>query len=114
MAAAWLDERDDATLYLARGRLRPLWLGQTADGLYFASTRRALTIAAAALKTRLDVREVREGRLLHVVDGRVVRERRSGPIAATANTATCRPSALHARPCRASSASPRSRQSAAA
>ena len=27
MAAAWLDERDDSTLYLARGRLRPLWLG---------------------------------------------------------------------------------------
>ena len=44
-----------------------------ADGLYFASTRRALAIAAAALKTRLDVHEVREGRLLHVVDGRVVR-----------------------------------------
>ena len=52
MAAAWLDERDDTLLYLARGRLRPLWLGRTDDGLYFASTRRALTIAAAALKTR--------------------------------------------------------------
>jgi glutamine phosphoribosylpyrophosphate amidotransferase len=79
MAAAWVDERDDATLFLARGRLRPLWLGGTNDGLYFASTRRALTIAAAALRTRLDIREVREGRLLHVVDGRVVRERRFRP-----------------------------------
>jgi glutamine phosphoribosylpyrophosphate amidotransferase len=79
MAAAWLDERDDRTLYLARGRLRPLWLGRTDDGLYFASTRRALTIAAAALKTRLDVREVREGRLLHVIAGRVVRQRRFRP-----------------------------------
>jgi glutamine phosphoribosylpyrophosphate amidotransferase len=79
MAAAWLDERDDATLFLARGRLRPLWLGRTTDGLYFASTRRALTIAAAALHTRLDIREVHEGRLLHVVDGRVVRERRFRP-----------------------------------
>ena len=73
MAAAWLDERDDTLLYLARGRLRPLWLGRTDDGLYFASTRRALTIAAAALKTRLEVGEVREGRLLHVSAGRVVR-----------------------------------------
>src|SRR5262245_38922980 len=79
MAAAWLDEREHATLYLARGRLRPLWLGHTAEGLYFALTRRALAIVAAALKTRLDVREVREGRMLHVVDGRVTRERRFRP-----------------------------------
>ena len=79
MAAAWLDERDERTLFLARGRLRPLWIGRTRDGLYFGSTRRAVTIAAAALHTRLDVREVREGRLLDVVDGRVVRERRFRP-----------------------------------
>jgi glutamine phosphoribosylpyrophosphate amidotransferase len=79
MAAAWLDERDDATLFLARGLLRPLWLGRTAKGLYFASTRRALTIAAAALRARLEITEVREGRLLHVVAGRVVRERRFRP-----------------------------------
>jgi asparagine synthetase B (glutamine-hydrolysing) len=76
MAAAWLDERDDATLFLARGRLRPLWLGCTDDGLYFASTKRALAIVGAALNARLDVRELREGRLLHVVAGRVVRQRR--------------------------------------
>jgi asparagine synthetase B (glutamine-hydrolysing) len=79
MAAAWLDDRDDATLYLARGRLRPLWLAKADGSLYFASTRRALAIVAAALRTRLDVREVREGRLLHVCDGRVVRERRFKP-----------------------------------
>jgi glucosamine--fructose-6-phosphate aminotransferase (isomerizing) len=79
MAAAWLDERDESTMFLARGLLRPLWLGRTEDGLYFASTRRALTIAAAALRTRLDIREVREGRLLRVVDGRVERERRFRP-----------------------------------
>jgi asparagine synthetase B (glutamine-hydrolysing) len=79
MAAAWLDERDGATLYLARGRLRPLWLGRTDHGLYFASTRRALAIAAAALKVRVHVSELREGRLLHVVGGRVLRERRFRP-----------------------------------
>jgi asparagine synthetase B (glutamine-hydrolysing) len=76
MAAAWLDERDDTTLYLARGRLRPLWIGVTEGGLYFASTRRALSIASAALRMRLDVTEVPEGRFLRVVAGRVVRERR--------------------------------------
>jgi asparagine synthetase B (glutamine-hydrolysing) len=79
MAAAWLDERDGETLYLARGLLRPLWLGFTDGGLYFASTRRALTIAAAALKTRVGVDEVRQGRLLHVSAGRIVRERRFRP-----------------------------------
>ncbi len=79
MAAAWLDTLDDGTLFLARGRLRPLWLARTPDGLYFASTRRALAIVSAALRTRPDVSEVREGRLLHVVAGRVVRERRFRP-----------------------------------
>ena len=79
MAAAWFDDRDDTTLYVARGRLRPLWLATADGGLYFASTRRALTIVAAALRTRLDIREVREGRLLHVVADRVVRERRFRP-----------------------------------
>src|SRR5688572_22973002 len=78
MAAAWLDDRGD-TLYLARGRMRPLWVATARGGLYFASTRRALAIVEAALRTRLDVREVREGRLLHVRAGRVERERRFKP-----------------------------------
>ncbi len=78
MAAAWLDDRGD-TLYLARGRMRPLWVATAGGSLYFASTRRALAIVAAALRTRLDVREVREGRLLHVRAGRVERERRFKP-----------------------------------
>ena len=53
MAAAWVDERDDATLFLARGRLRPLWLGTAEGCLAFASTRRALAIAAAVLRTQI-------------------------------------------------------------
>jgi asparagine synthetase B (glutamine-hydrolysing) len=76
MAAAWIDDRDAVTLYLARGRLRPLWVGTAPGGLYFASTRRALTIVAAALRTRLDVQGVREGRMLEVHAGQVVRRRR--------------------------------------
>jgi glucosamine--fructose-6-phosphate aminotransferase (isomerizing) len=79
MAAAWLDERDAETLYLARGLARPLWLGRGACELFFASTRRALRIAEAALGVRLEVCEVREGRLLRVVRGEVVRERRFRP-----------------------------------
>lgn len=79
MAAAWLDERDETTLYLARGCLRPLWLGRAGGDLFFASTRRALAIAAAALRTKVDVHEVREGRLLQVVAGRIARERRFRP-----------------------------------
>ena len=76
MAAAWLDDRNEATLYLARGRMRPLWLATTPGGLFFASTRRALAIVTAALRTQLDVSEVKEGRLLHVQAGRTVRVRR--------------------------------------
>jgi len=79
MAAAWLDERDPETLYLARGVARPLWIGQTDSDLYFASTRGALAIVEAALRVRLTLREVRPGRLFHVVGGRVVRERRFRP-----------------------------------
>jgi glucosamine 6-phosphate synthetase-like amidotransferase/phosphosugar isomerase protein len=79
MAAAWLDERDPAVLYLARGVARPLWIGQTSSDLFFASTRRALAIVEAALRVRLHLREVREGRLLEVVAGRISRERRFRP-----------------------------------
>jgi glucosamine--fructose-6-phosphate aminotransferase (isomerizing) len=79
LAAAWLDERDPSTVYLARGLARPLWLGRTRTELFFASTRPALAIVQAALRVQLDVREVREGRLLHAVDGNVLRERRFRP-----------------------------------
>jgi len=79
MAAAWLDERDGRTLYLAKGIRRPLWVGTTSSELYFASTRRALAIVEAALRVRLKTREVREGRLLEVVGPLVVRARRFRP-----------------------------------
>lgn len=79
MAAAWLDERDERALYLARGRLRPLWIGRTGSDLFFASTRRALAILGAVAGVSLDVREVREGRFLRVEDGRIVEERRFRP-----------------------------------
>jgi glucosamine 6-phosphate synthetase-like amidotransferase/phosphosugar isomerase protein len=76
LATAWLDERDPSRLFLARGTARPLWVGRVDGALFFASTRRALTIVEATLRMRLDARQVREGRALEVVDGRVVRQRR--------------------------------------
>jgi len=79
MAAAWLDDRRPETLYLARGVSRPLWIGRTRTELFFASTRRALTIVEAALQIRLDARQIREGRLVEVVSGEVVRKRRFRP-----------------------------------
>jgi glucosamine 6-phosphate synthetase-like amidotransferase/phosphosugar isomerase protein len=79
MAAGWLDERHPRTLFLARGISRPLWLGRTTTDLFFSSTRRALVIVEAALKVRLEVQQVREGRLLEVVDGRIARKRRFRP-----------------------------------
>ena len=79
MAAAWVDERDDASLYLARGLARPLWIGQSEGALFFASTKRALAVVQAATRARLALSEVREGRLLRVVDGDVARRRRFRP-----------------------------------
>jgi glucosamine 6-phosphate synthetase-like amidotransferase/phosphosugar isomerase protein len=79
MAAAWLDERHPERLFLARGIQRPLWIGRSRTEFFFASTRRALAIVEAALRFRLDARELREGRMLEVVAGRVVRERRFRP-----------------------------------
>ena len=76
MATAWLDEREPERLYLARGVARPLWLGLTHGALFFASTQRALAIVEAAIRVRLEKREVREGRILDVQDGAVVRQRR--------------------------------------
>jgi glucosamine 6-phosphate synthetase-like amidotransferase/phosphosugar isomerase protein len=79
MAAGWLDERQPQSLFLARGISRPLWIGRTHGDLFFASTRRALAIVEAALRLRLHARELREGRLLEIVAGRIVRKRRFRP-----------------------------------
>jgi asparagine synthetase B (glutamine-hydrolysing) len=76
MAAAWMDDRDGTTLYLARGHDRPLWVARSTSEFFFASTRRALTIVEAVLRLRLELQPVREGRFLRVVDGRLVAERR--------------------------------------
>ena len=79
MAAAWLDEREPAALVLARGVGRPLWLGRGRHELFFASTRVTLELVERALRIRLRLHEVAEGRLLHVVGHRTERALRFRP-----------------------------------
>ena len=79
MAVAWLDERENETLFLARGCGRPLWIGRTGSDLFFASTRRALTIVEAALRLRLEAGQLKQGRLVEVRAGLIVRKRRFRP-----------------------------------
>ena len=79
MAAAWIDEREPDILHLARGICRPLWIARGRHEVLFASTRQALEVAEQALGTTFRKTEVREGRLLTLVDGSLVAERRWSP-----------------------------------
>jgi asparagine synthetase B (glutamine-hydrolysing) len=72
MACAWLDERFPGRLFLARGLGRPLWLGLHADGVFFASTRAALSLLEELAGVRVAPLEVPEGRWLEVQSGRLV------------------------------------------
>ena len=73
MAAAWLDDRDEDTLFLARGIGRPLWIGEGRRELFFASTRAALDLTERYTGARLRKRELGEGTFLAVEDGGVRR-----------------------------------------
>jgi glucosamine 6-phosphate synthetase-like amidotransferase/phosphosugar isomerase protein len=73
MAAAWADEREPELVHLARGIGRPLWIGEGARELFFASTRRALELVEAYAGVRLTKREVGEGTLVSAGEGAVVR-----------------------------------------
>lgn len=79
MAAAWIDEHRAGTLFLARGISRPLWIGRARGELFFASTRATLELVERALRTRLRMAEMAEGRLVRVVAGEVVAEERWTP-----------------------------------
>jgi glucosamine 6-phosphate synthetase-like amidotransferase/phosphosugar isomerase protein len=79
MATAWLDERLPSTLFLARAVGRPLWVGTAAHELFFASTRDALEVLERVLRLALRKREVAEGTLLRVEDGRVAAAERFVP-----------------------------------
>jgi glucosamine 6-phosphate synthetase-like amidotransferase/phosphosugar isomerase protein len=86
MAAAWMDERR-SELFVARGVGRPLWLGHTRHEVLFASTREALEIVERTLRMTLSKREVPEGIVLELDDGRVVAKQRFTPSRAYAERA---------------------------
>jgi glutamine phosphoribosylpyrophosphate amidotransferase len=79
MAAAWLDERRPDVVYVARGVGRPLWLGESRYGIFFASTEHALDVVEEYCVPGLRVREVDEGVLLALGHGKVVRHQRFRP-----------------------------------
>ena len=79
MAAAWLDERDAGVLHLARGVGRPLWLGQGQDGIFFASTKLALEVLEHYCAISLRKRQVREGTLFTLCEGRIAAQARFKP-----------------------------------
>jgi glucosamine 6-phosphate synthetase-like amidotransferase/phosphosugar isomerase protein len=70
MATAWFDEREPDTVYIARGVGRPLWLGEGLSEAFFASTKKALEIVEQYLDVRLRKRELPEGILVPLIEGR--------------------------------------------
>jgi glutamine phosphoribosylpyrophosphate amidotransferase len=79
MASAWIDEREPGMIFLARGAGRPMWLGESREAVFFASTEGALEVVERYCGLRLHKREVQQGTLLTVSDGRVVRRERFRP-----------------------------------
>ena len=71
MATAWVDERERGAVYLARGVGRPLWTGESREGIFFASTQHALEVSERFLGLRLRKRELSEGTLLTLQGGRL-------------------------------------------
>jgi glucosamine 6-phosphate synthetase-like amidotransferase/phosphosugar isomerase protein len=79
MATAWLDEREPERLFAARGLGRPLWLGEGPAGAFLASTSLALEVLEHYCALRLRKRELREGTLVALQAGEVVRRERFRP-----------------------------------
>ena len=79
MAGAWIDERRPHCLVVARGVGRPLWLGGTDGASFFASTKGALEVVEHYLGLRLKKRELPEGILLSLGEGRRIGAERFTP-----------------------------------
>jgi glucosamine 6-phosphate synthetase-like amidotransferase/phosphosugar isomerase protein len=79
MATAWVDERERGAVYLARGVGRPLWTGESRDGIFFASTKHALEVSEQFLGLRLRKRELPEGTILTLENGRLACKERFRP-----------------------------------
>jgi glucosamine 6-phosphate synthetase-like amidotransferase/phosphosugar isomerase protein len=79
MATAWIDERRQGTVFLARGVGRPLWIGAGREELFFASTKAALEVVEKFLQVKLRKREVAEGTVVVAAEGRELRRERFKP-----------------------------------
>jgi glucosamine 6-phosphate synthetase-like amidotransferase/phosphosugar isomerase protein len=79
MATAWVDERERGAVYLARGVGRPLWTGESREGIFFASTKHALEVSERFLGLRLKKRELPEGTILTLAGGRLAGKERFRP-----------------------------------
>ena len=79
MATGWLDEREPGVVFVARGSGRPLWVGEGREGVFFASTKTALEVLERYCALKLRKRELKEGRLLALRDGAILRKERFQP-----------------------------------
>jgi len=79
MATAWIDERRDQAVSVARGVGRPVWVGAGEDGIFFASTKLALEVLERYLGLELAKSELEEGTLVELSSGREVGRQRFNP-----------------------------------
>jgi glucosamine 6-phosphate synthetase-like amidotransferase/phosphosugar isomerase protein len=79
MATGWLDERELDTVFVARGSGRPLWIGESRDAVFFASTKLALEVVERYCALKLRKRELKEGTWLALRNGAVDRRERFRP-----------------------------------
>ena len=79
MATGWLDEREPGVVFVARGSGRPLWIGESRHGVFFASTKSALEIVGSYCDLRLRKRELRSGTWLALRNGEIIRRERFRP-----------------------------------
>ena len=79
MATAWFDERLPDTVFIARGVGRPLWLGEGKHEAFFASTKHALEVTERYLGLKLRKRELPDGIVVPLVDGKRQRATRFNP-----------------------------------
>jgi glucosamine 6-phosphate synthetase-like amidotransferase/phosphosugar isomerase protein len=79
MATSWFDQREPDTVYIARGVGRPLWLGEGLSEAFFASTKKTLEIVEQYLGLRLRKRELPEGILVPLIEGRRQKATRFNP-----------------------------------
>jgi glucosamine 6-phosphate synthetase-like amidotransferase/phosphosugar isomerase protein len=79
MATAWIDERRERALSVARGVGRPVWVGAGDDGVFFASTKLALEVLERYLGLELAKDELEEGTLVELSCGHEVSRQRFNP-----------------------------------